>query len=398
MIKRKVTCPDGHESWCDEEHLSGKLRCPEYGCGIVFSPFDRGCDLEDPTFPHVIDAVQESIPNTNDGIEDNTDQQIYEDPFISQVLLELDKAKKKQPPSWKRNIVTLVSTLILFWVLGLIHFGAAELALLVGVIFFHEAGHLIAMHCFGYKDLRMIFIPLVGAAAIGKKTKAPGWQRATIALAGPLPGIILGSVLLSILFYSDSLMLGYLVAMLILINLFNLIPILPLDGGHFFTDIIFCRTKLLETLFRFFAAGMCVLLGLILGSVFLGIVGFFLVSHAMISIRMHSLSRKTTIDFDSLEDQESEELSMDVAQLIIPGVRSVMPESAKPKLVAQYTKLLWELNRNSEVNAPGVAASILLMAIYALAWLLPIITFMGIAILVGLGVLPEPTNEFLTGL
>ena len=398
LIKRRVTCPNGHESWYGEEYLSGKIRCPEYGCGLVFSPFDRSYDLEGPIPPHVINAVQESIPNTNDGIEDNTDQQIYEDPFISQVLLEVDKAKNKQPSSWKRNFGTLISTLFLFWVLGLIHFGAAELALLVGVIFFHEAGHLLAMYCFGFKDLRMIFIPLFGAAAMGKKSQPPGWQRAIIALAGPTPGIVLGCVLLSVLLYSDSIMLGYLVSMLIFLNLFNLLPILPLDGGHFFSDVVFCRTKLLESLFKFFAVAICLIAGLILSSIFLGILGFFLLSGAILNARMHSLSRKTAIDFDSFGDQANNELSQEMAHRIIPGVRNALPESSQPKLVAQYTKIIWEFNRHSEANAPGTAATILLMTTYLLAWLLPIVTMIVMLILIGLGVLPEPTNELFTNL
>ena len=37
------------------------------------------------------------------------------------------------------------------------------LAILVGVLFVHELGHWVAMRVFGYRNLKMFFIPFFGA-------------------------------------------------------------------------------------------------------------------------------------------------------------------------------------------------------------------------------------------
>ena len=48
------------------------------------------------------------------------------------------------------------------------------------------------MRIFHYRNLRMFFIPLFGAAVTGRNWNVPGWKKALVSLAGPLPGIALG--------------------------------------------------------------------------------------------------------------------------------------------------------------------------------------------------------------
>jgi len=43
--------------------------------------------------------------------------------------------------------------------------------------------------------VRMFFIPLMGAAVSGQNYTAPAWKKVLVALAGPLPGIIVGIAL-----------------------------------------------------------------------------------------------------------------------------------------------------------------------------------------------------------
>jgi hypothetical protein len=105
-----------------------------------------------------------------------------------------------------------------------------QLAMLVGVLFFHEAGHIAGMRWFGYRDLRMLFIPFFGALASGRKSDAPSWQRAVVLLLGPLPGLVLSMLLLA----AHAKGIGHALAVqLLLINALNLFPLVPLDGGLF---------------------------------------------------------------------------------------------------------------------------------------------------------------------
>jgi hypothetical protein len=66
---------------------------------------------------------------------------------------------------------------------------------LVAVIALHEAGHALGMRMFGFSNVRMFFIPFFGAAVTGSARSAATWKEAIVTLMGPLPGIVLGSIL-----------------------------------------------------------------------------------------------------------------------------------------------------------------------------------------------------------
>lgn len=373
--------------------MTSLIRCPVDGCGVSFVPLSGSYDLEESEATTAHDGDPPDLSDEKVGSAEQAGVWLVDGPTTTEVLAELEKQRRRSP-SWKRNLSTLAVSLVLFWVLGLLRFGASELGLLVVVLLIHEAGHLIAMRCFGYRDLRMIVIPLVGAAAIGTKTQAPSWQRAIIALAGPVPGIILGTAMFTMLPYTDSELLYYACNLFLLLNLFNLLPIFSLDGGHFFRDVVFCRIRLLEVLFPFFGAAACIVAGLVLPSGFLGILGAFLLLGTMMTAWINTQARRAALaTILNTDDLVSDELSDQLARRIIPNVRAILRESASPKLVAQATKLLWERHRHATIQAPRPIATILLLSVYGLSWLLPIITGVALVLLIGSGVLPEPTNE-----
>ena len=102
----------------------------------------------------------------------------------------------------------------------------------VGLIFAHEMGHYIAAR---HKQLNVglpTFIPFVGAWIEMKDQPQNAEVEAYVAYAGPL----VGSIASFILYYwgraADSGLLLALAQAGFIINLFNLIPIPPLDGGR----------------------------------------------------------------------------------------------------------------------------------------------------------------------
>lgn len=101
---------------------------------------------------------------------------------------------------------------------------------LLPVLLFHELGHLVAMMAFKYERKFMLFMPL-GAFVTGENDSAPTWQRMVVFLAGPVPGILLA---LALIFWLPSIneSLGMLILVLLAINLSNLLPVMPLDGGQ----------------------------------------------------------------------------------------------------------------------------------------------------------------------
>lgn len=104
-------------------------------------------------------------------------------------------------------------------------------ALLIAILVFHEYGHLRAMRSFGIQTKGMYLIPFVGGVAVGEKATTY-WQETYISMQGPVFGLYM--TLLAWLGYAltDWNLLGALASFSALINVFNLLPVYPLDGGH----------------------------------------------------------------------------------------------------------------------------------------------------------------------
>jgi Zn-dependent protease len=107
----------------------------------------------------------------------------------------------------------------------------------VGMIFIHEMGHLIAARMEGVKASVPFFIPFMGAAIFLKENPRDARSEAIIGIGGPITGTLaaLGALSLAGSFNPDT-TLGLLFVRLayygFFINLFNMIPMSPLDGGR----------------------------------------------------------------------------------------------------------------------------------------------------------------------
>ncbi|WP_148212697.1 site-2 protease family protein [Hahella chejuensis] len=126
---------------------------------------------------------------------------------------------------------------------------APVLLILVAVLFLHEFGHLLAMKVCGFRDLQILFIPFLGAAARGDKDQAPAWQKVIVDLMGPAPGLILGIALCFYLPLDAPDWMTRAVFMLIVLNYFNLAPVQPLDGGQLWNLLFFRRWPMAQFIF-----------------------------------------------------------------------------------------------------------------------------------------------------
>ena len=149
---------------------------------------------------------------------------------------------QKQPQRvnvWLRSL----GSLALYLVLGYYIFHSFELLLLITlIVVFHELGHFFAMKYFGYSDLGIFFIPLLGAYASGTKREVSQKESAIILLAGPLPGIIVGIIFFFLYKNNPELEVAgipfdRIALFFIFLNLINLIPVYPLDGGQLLNRI-----------------------------------------------------------------------------------------------------------------------------------------------------------------
>jgi Zn-dependent protease len=103
---------------------------------------------------------------------------------------------------------------------------------LVGLIAVHELGHVFALRRRGVAAGLPVFLPFLGAFVQMKEAPKSVYVEAETALAGPFIG---GLGALAVAAAADTTGSGLLRALAFtgfLINLFNLLPALPLDGGR----------------------------------------------------------------------------------------------------------------------------------------------------------------------
>src|SRR6266487_7046075 len=104
---------------------------------------------------------------------------------------------------------------------------------LVLLLFVHEMGHAIVMKLKGIPIGGMIFIPLLGAAVIMKQMPKNAKDEAEVGIAGPIAGAIAAMVCLALARNNPGTPIWAPLAYFgFFINLFNLIPIVPFDGGR----------------------------------------------------------------------------------------------------------------------------------------------------------------------
>jgi Zn-dependent protease len=103
---------------------------------------------------------------------------------------------------------------------------------LILLLFVHEMGHVIEAKRQGLAVSVPIFIPFMGALITMKQMPHNAWREARLAIAGPLLGSAGALALYTVGALYDSRQLKALAFLGFLINLFNLLPVIPLDGGR----------------------------------------------------------------------------------------------------------------------------------------------------------------------
>lgn len=121
--------------------------------------------------------------------------------------------------------------------------------LLMFAVGFHESGHVWAMKKMGIKTKGFYFLPFLGGAAIAEEQYKTYGENAYIAIMGPIWGALL-AWLCGIAYWLTGIpMLAAAAAWMATLNLFNLLPITPLDGGQLVRSIAFSIHKNLGVIF-----------------------------------------------------------------------------------------------------------------------------------------------------
>jgi Zn-dependent protease len=141
---------------------------------------------------------------------------------IKSVLLLLPKAK----------LLTTAGTALVSVVLYSLFWGWTFAFGFVVLMFVHEMGHVIQLRREGIKASAPAFIPGFGAVVMMKSLPDDALAEARVGLAGPVLGTAGAAVCFAIGESTNSDMLRALAYVGFLLNLINLVPLVPFDGGR----------------------------------------------------------------------------------------------------------------------------------------------------------------------
>ena len=100
------------------------------------------------------------------------------------------------------------------------------------LMFVHEMGHVIQLRREGLKASAPMFVPFLGAVVMAKSLGENAVAEARVGLAGPILGTFGAAVCLAIAEATNSDMLRALAYVGFFLNLINLVPVVPFDGGR----------------------------------------------------------------------------------------------------------------------------------------------------------------------
>jgi len=163
-------------------------------------------------------------------------------------------------------LLSVGSMLVTIWVYTTIY-GLPFAAGFVGLILVHELGHYAAARQRGLDVGLPMFIPFLGAWITLKDRLVDAETEAYVAYAGPFIGTLGAFAVYFLARAQESDLLMALAYSGFMINLFNLIPLSPLDGGRI-TQILspriwFLGVPLLVALFFYFPSPLLILIAVL---------------------------------------------------------------------------------------------------------------------------------------
>lgn len=126
---------------------------------------------------------------------------------------------------------TLITMLLAIWAYAML-WGAPFAIGFVLLIFVHEMGHALMLRQQGIPAGAPVFIPFVGAFIAMKGQPRDAYVEALVGIGGPALGALAALVCLGIGYGTGSLIWFALASSGFFLNLFNMMPVSPLDGGR----------------------------------------------------------------------------------------------------------------------------------------------------------------------
>ena len=273
------------------------------------------------------------------------------------------------------KLLKLLISMVLFFVVFVTLFSDSYIFVseIIVVLLLHELGHLLAMKIFGYKALNMLFIPMLGAMVSGNKLKASQHQKVIISFMGPLPGILIGcGLFLWMLASSPNALAIEFALLLISINILNMIPLDPLDGGNIVETIFFPANNQHKMFFTLVSSIVIILLGVYFEFFPILIFGFFMAfkvrsyqKNKVIHDDLDEMNFNYKKEYDDLTDSEYWTLRR-VFLKNNPKIKEIIPDDdnvwENEKLIVEQVNQILRFDINRDLSVMQKSFYILLLA------------------------------------
>lgn len=192
--------------------------------------------------------------------------------------------------------------------------------------------------------------------------------RATVALLGPAPGILLGIISGFIYLKCRQPLFLQFGLTSVLINGFNLLPIYPLDGGRFMEIVLFSRHPIVEVVFKALAALALAGLAISLPAIVLGILAFITLIATREAYFQGKIARRLRVILQDQNPPATEKIPVEQLEAILPELSmGLPPQHAKVKTLANRADAVW---RRVSQQAPKLGPSMALVTVYCVILLL----------------------------
>ncbi|HLF44848.1 MAG TPA: site-2 protease family protein [Chitinophagaceae bacterium] len=254
-------------------------------------------------------------------------------PASNPSLNELPKPEPEAPKVRVNVWVKSLSSLALYLIIGYFFFNKnwTLVFILTGVVIFHELGHFFAMKFFNYQELGIFFIPLMGAFVSGTKQEISQKQSAVILMAGPVPGILVGIIFFILAQIYGIYLLEMTAWILIYLNILNLIPVYPLDGGQLLHRLFLDNFNIIGKIFVIISAALMAYFAISINFYPLLLFPAFMISRMITEFKQERLTAKIEaegIDLMKSYNEISAEDYWHIRNLVIkyyPSLKDVPP-------------------------------------------------------------------------
>ncbi|MBD3636647.1 MAG: site-2 protease family protein [Crocinitomicaceae bacterium] len=284
---------------------------------------------------------------------------------------------KDNRSSWVKTILSMLLFVAVFVLL--FSEDIALILMITGILLLHELGHFFMMKRFGYRSLNMLFIPIFGAMVSGDKVQVSQKQKFWISIMGPLPGILLGMVGMIYCLEANELGLLFELSLLLLsINLLNLFPIDPLDGGHIVEALFFPSSPRFKLYFTLFSSLALIALGFFLQIYIIMIFGFFMslkVRGIQKNQKIHENLDEINVDYKKPYQELSNREYWTIRRIFLennPKIKEIIPDDLSlwenEKLIVDQVRQLLKIEIIKDLKK---FQQILLFLLFAAAIIVP---------------------------